>query len=201
MSGTADSNYLFSFVHSAKLIGVASSGLLSGYLFSASTSTVPALLTARVPADKLARVWNDQYAQAWSLARPSIWVASFAFAFASYQRYTNTPALTNATNAVRRSNVFVHYTGLSEVVQLAIASSLVISVVPITTFFLEPTYNKRLELAAMSMEASRSKETSTVKVAILDEYAVKEDVKGWAYVNSVRAAVLGAGFFVGLLSL
>jgi len=201
MSSATDSDYLFSFVHSAKLIGVASSGLLSGYMFSASASTVPALLTAGVSADKLAKVWNEQYAQAWSLARPSVWVASLAFAFASYQRYNNTPALTNAANAVRRSNIFTRYTGLSEVVQLAIASGLVISVVPITTFFLEPTYNKRLELAATSMEASRSKETSTVKLAILDEHAVKEDVKGWAYVNSVRAAMLSAGFVVGLLSL
>lgn len=151
------------------------------------------MLTANVSADKLARVWNEQYAQAWSLARPSVWVSSLAFAFASYQRYNNT--------LIPRHNVFTRYTGFSEVSQLALASGLIIAIVPITTFFMDPTYNKRLELAATSMEASRSKETSTVKLAILDEDAVREDVKGWAYVNSVRVAVLGAGFVVGLLAL
>lgn len=78
---------------------------------------------------------------------------------------------------------------------------MVISVVPITSFFMDPTYNKRLELAATSIESAKSKEASTVKVAILDEYAVVEDVKGWAYMNTVRAAMLTSGFVVGLMAL
>ncbi|KAG8960465.1 hypothetical protein FRC03_006513 [Tulasnella sp. 419] len=190
-------SYLSQFVHSAKLVGVASSGMLSGYLIASSTNTIPALLAARVPSDKLAQIWSDHYLHGHFISRSSVWISSAAFAFASYQRYF----LPGNVEAYTYRNLFQRWTGFSEWAQLALAGAFVFSIGPVTTFFMDPTYNKRLELAAASTEAAKSRSTSTVRAAVLDDDAVREDVEGWNWVNSIRAGLTATGFAIGLLSL
>ncbi|KAG8932266.1 hypothetical protein FRC03_003579 [Tulasnella sp. 419] len=176
-------SYLSAFVNSAKIVGVAVSGFMTGYTIAFSSNVMPGLLKSDLPADKLAIVWNELFRPGMRTSIPCMVLGTLSFGFAAYQ--------TGTKPFNPRLNLLTKYIGLSEGQQLALAAILIAAVAPFTVYYLGPI-NKRLQ-----NEGALAKTAATA----LNEKFIKEQVTAWNHWHSFRGVFYATSFILGLLTL
>ncbi|KAG8898408.1 hypothetical protein FRB99_007451 [Tulasnella sp. 403] len=174
--------FLCLFVHSARLVGVAGSGVMAGYCIAASHGGIPSLYAGDLSAKQLANSWKQLYTRGAKFAVSTVTVSTLAYFFSAYNpRY------------LPRSFTIL---GLSRSAHLALAGIVLFSALPYTRIVMVPGIRK-LQAISNSLNA----EDSTRQPSPEDERKVREGVQAWATANDFRAAIFSVAFALGLTAL
>jgi hypothetical protein len=156
----------------SQTVGITSSAIFSGYIFSASFTLIPLLLEAPTPL--LLKQWNNAYLAGKKTAPPFAALSSVCYFYLAYSLPFNSPK--------------------SKLYGYLLAGALAVGIVPYTLAVMLPT-NRKL-LAKVEETKTLGVKDELVEVGLGNETAHKL-VDSWGVLNLGRAFMLAIGSVVG----
>jgi len=122
------SDYLSAFVYSARIAGLASSGIVAGFSLGASWCSMQAIQESGATPNVALKNWNTVFDEGAKVAVPLTGVASLSYFALAYKLHQLHPQLTTVL-------------GLTQAQQLLLAAVATFGTLPYTFFFMLPSIN------------------------------------------------------------